>query len=86
MNSIHRAIFTIVVLISALRSCLGSSPSSSKPILANTCSSNANKAQEENGGYQIIRDKVVYSRWRSIISRMVKMPNGNEVDFDVSFD
>ena len=38
-----------------------------------------------NGGYEIIRDKVVYSRWRSIISRLVKMPNGHEVDYDVSF-
>ena len=35
-------------------------------------------------GYEIVRDKVVYSRWRSIISRVVRMPNGNEVDYDVS--
>jgi len=35
-------------------------------------------------GYEIVREKVVYSRWRSIISRVVKIPNGKEVDYDVS--
>ena len=35
-------------------------------------------------GYDIIREEVVYSRWRSIISRVVRMPNGKEVDYDVS--
>jgi hypothetical protein len=35
-------------------------------------------------GYEIISDKTVFSRWRSIISRVVKMPNGNVVDYDVS--
>ena len=43
------------------------------------------RTSSQNGGYEIIRDKVVYSRWRSIISRLVKMPNGHEVDYDVSF-
>ena len=35
-------------------------------------------------GYTILSDKVVYSRWRSVISRVVRMPNGKEVDYDVS--
>ena len=38
------------------------------------------------GGYEIISEKTIFSRWRSIISRVVKMPNGNIVDYDVSND
>ena len=34
--------------------------------------------------YEIVSDKTIFSRWRSIISRVVKMPNGNVVDYDVS--
>mmetsp|Transcript_7260 Transcript_7260/g.8283 ORF Transcript_7260/g.8283 Transcript_7260/m.8283 type:complete len:82 (+) Transcript_7260:132-377(+) len=35
--------------------------------------------------YKILSEKVLFSRWRSIVSRVVEMPNGNEVDYDVSF-
>jgi len=43
------------------------------------------RATNVSGGqYEIIRDEIVFSRWRSITSRLVRMPNGNEVDYDVS--
>lgn len=44
------------------------------------------KEEEENNhqGYEILNEKTIFSRWRSIISRVVKMPNGNVVDYDVS--
>lgn len=35
-------------------------------------------------GYEIISENTIFSRWRSVISRVVKMPKGNIVDFDVS--
>ena len=37
-----------------------------------------------NGGYELISDTIIFKRWRSIISRVVRMPNGNIVDYDVS--
>ena len=34
--------------------------------------------------YEIVAEKEVYSRWRTVIQRQVRYPNGNIVDFDVS--
>ena len=36
--------------------------------------------------YEIVAEKEVYSRWRTVIQRQVRYPNGNVVDFDVSRD
>ena len=38
-----------------------------------------------NVGHEIVKEEVVYDRWRRIIQRAVRMPNGKVVDFDVSF-
>jgi len=41
-------------------------------------------AQEESGNsHQIVREKVLYSRWRTLTSRLIRFPDGREVDFDV---
>ncbi len=53
--------------------------------LPSTTHTSTTSLQKDEKTFKIIRDKVVYSRWRSIISRVVQMPNGNEVDFDVSY-
>jgi len=44
----------------------------------------ASKGSSSPMGYEHISDTLGYSRWRSIIQRIIKMPNGNIVDFDVS--
>ena len=43
------------------------------------------RARQSHHSYDIISNTVAYKRWRSIIHRVVKMPNGNVVDFDVSY-
>eukprot|EP00557_Chaetoceros_sp_GSL56_P013784 CAMPEP_0176482878 /NCGR_PEP_ID=MMETSP0200_2-20121128/3617_1 /TAXON_ID=947934 /ORGANISM="Chaetoceros sp., Strain GSL56" /LENGTH=207 /DNA_ID=CAMNT_0017879237 /DNA_START=79 /DNA_END=699 /DNA_ORIENTATION=+ len=40
-------------------------------------------ASSSTNGYTIVSDKVVYSRWRSIISRKVITPKGQQIDYDV---
>ena len=39
---------------------------------------------DSSSAYEIIRETTGYSGWRSIIRRVVKMPNGRSVDYDVS--
>lgn len=34
-------------------------------------------------GYDILSEQTIFSRWRSIISRVVKIPTGHVVDYDV---
>ena len=34
-------------------------------------------------GFEVLDESVVYSGWRTIVQRKVKMRNGNVVDFDV---
>ena len=36
--------------------------------------------------YEIVGERQVYSRWRTVIQRQVRYPKGNIVDFDVSED
>ena len=36
--------------------------------------------------YEIVGERQVYSRWRTVIQRQVRYPRGNIVDFDVSKD
>lgn len=39
----------------------------------------------DNQGYEIISEEVVYSRWRSILSRRIRHPkDGKIVEYDVS--
>lgn len=33
--------------------------------------------------YQIMEEKIVYKRWRTLINRSVRMPDGKVLDFDV---
>ena len=33
--------------------------------------------------HEILKEEVLFSRWRTIINRTVRFPNGREVDFDV---
>lgn len=39
----------------------------------------------EANPFEILEDRVVYSRWRVLTQRKVRMRNGKVVDFDVSF-
>ena len=34
-------------------------------------------------GFTIISDVAIYSRWRTVLQRVVEYPNGQVVDFDV---
>jgi len=74
MRSFHYICIAIVVL-SLLNCSLASCPPPQTTVVVHNTNGH---------GYEIIRDEVVYSRWRSIISRLVRMPNGQEVDYDVS--
>jgi len=38
---------------------------------------------DSSSAYEIIRETTGYSGWRSIIRRVVKMPNGRSVDYDL---
>lgn len=33
--------------------------------------------------YEVLEEKVLFSRWRTLSQRLVRMPNGNVIDFDV---
>ncbi|CAB9523073.1 expressed unknown protein [Seminavis robusta] len=33
--------------------------------------------------HEVVKEDVLYSRWRTLTSRIVRFPNGNEVDFDI---
>ena len=46
-------------------------------------SSSSSNNHISSGGYELISDTIIFKRWRSIISRVVRMPNGNIVDYDV---
>lgn len=35
------------------------------------------------GDYKVLEENVLYSRWRILYQRLVRMPNGNVVDYDV---
>lgn len=41
-------------------------------------------SRQEPTNYEILGEKEVYSRWRTVIQRQVRYPKGNVVDFDVS--
>ena len=43
-------------------------------------------SRQAPANYDIVAEKEVYSRWRTVIQRQVRYPNGNIVDFDVSRD
>lgn len=43
-------------------------------------------SRQEPANYEILGEKEVYSRWRTVIQRQVRYPKGNIVDFDVSED
>ena len=47
------------------------------------CRSNAHIPTSLNS-YEILKEETIFSRWRSIISRVVKIPSGYVVDYDVS--
>ena len=36
------------------------------------------------GRYEILEEKVLFKRWRTLVSRLVRYPDGRTVDFDVS--
>lgn len=38
---------------------------------------------KNDGQHEIVKEELLFSRWRTIISRLVRFPNGREVDFDV---
>mmetsp|Transcript_13511 Transcript_13511/g.24462 ORF Transcript_13511/g.24462 Transcript_13511/m.24462 type:complete len:295 (-) Transcript_13511:306-1190(-) len=44
---------------------------------------NKNNPIEEEEEHEIIHSEVVYSRWRKVIRRVVRMPKGNIVDYDI---
>ena len=41
---------------------------------------------ESNAGikHEIVEEKLLFHRWRTLTSRLVRFPDGREVDFDVS--
>eukprot|EP00978_Attheya_sp_CCMP212_P047698 scaffold422992_cov44-Attheya_sp.AAC.2 len=43
---------------------------------------NKNNPNDEEEEHEIIHSEVVYSRWRKVIRRVVRMPKGNIVDYD----
>ena len=42
------------------------------------------KSRQEPTNYEIVGEREVYSRWRTVIQRQVRYPSGSIVDFDVS--
>mmetsp|Transcript_10278 Transcript_10278/g.14529 ORF Transcript_10278/g.14529 Transcript_10278/m.14529 type:complete len:235 (-) Transcript_10278:388-1092(-) len=45
--------------------------------------SSQHKKATEPLGYEILDEKVAYNRWRSIVQRSIRLPNGNLADFDI---
>ena len=43
----------------------------------------SSSSPSNNESFRIVSDQVVYSRWRKVLRRVVKFPNGNVVDYDV---
>lgn len=62
-------------------------PSSTKSWIGNLFHRNpGNEASSQPAphGFEILEEKIVYSGWRTIVQRKVRMRNGKIVDFDVS--
>mmetsp|Transcript_19333 Transcript_19333/g.28610 ORF Transcript_19333/g.28610 Transcript_19333/m.28610 type:complete len:244 (-) Transcript_19333:15-746(-) len=83
-------VFTTILMILAVLVLLvvveGSSPLSSKSTSHHAVvSTSSSETQQNDGGYEIIRDKLIFSgRWRSLTSRLVRMKNRTkEVDFEI---
>mmetsp|Transcript_419 Transcript_419/g.967 ORF Transcript_419/g.967 Transcript_419/m.967 type:complete len:281 (-) Transcript_419:94-936(-) len=57
----------------------------SRPDEDSLSTENENRVEASSAGqeYEHINDVLGYSRWRSIIQRTVRMPNGKVIDFDV---
>lgn len=56
---------------------------SEKKTLQKTRGGGAKNPDEDDSSFQILDEKVAYSRWRTIVQRKVKMRNGKVVDFDL---
>lgn len=80
----HCVVFrSIILFLSLATTCTSLSPESSKSIHTTAGASGSNMEQKE--GYEIIRDKLIFAgRWRSLTSRLVRMANGKEVDFEIN--
>ena len=48
-----------------------------------SCGSDDTTINDNIAKHAIVKEKVLFSRWRTLTSRLVRFPNGHEVDFDV---
>lgn len=46
--------------------------------------SSSSDGARASGRHEIVEEKVMYSRWRSVIQRKVRTPDGKIIDYDVS--
>ena len=44
---------------------------------------NNNKQSPQEQTYEILQEKLLFRRWRTVMSRLVRFPDGRTVDFDV---
>ena len=51
---------------------------------AATSSSTTTNPEPNEDGFTILEEKLMYSGWRTIVRRKIRMRNGKVVDFDVS--
>ena len=86
MTNTHRIILFCIILLSCF------SQVATKPTITRFSSfifGRIRCGDQSQGGdkqdiHEIVKENVLYSRWRTLASRVVRFPDGREVDFDVS--
>ena len=90
-GSMMTLLLGIIFLSLLLAQTLASSSSSGSPSLTafvgktRTAEGNDqnNSTTTEPHGYNVLKEQILYSHWRILLQRMVELPNGKVVDFDI---
>jgi len=75
-----------LLLFALLVSCVAAESRTKRyglPLLPAIISRGGEAHADKNSHHEIVEEKLLFSRWRTLKSRLVRFPDGREVDFDI---